>query len=164
MTNRWASESPTRRERWNASFRGHPSVPEVEVEVRPPSMCRTVAESHVGVTVFRLQGEVDATTALEVRSFLAAGIGETAVILDLTEVSSTDTVGLTALRDVMECIYEQGGRTGIARPWRATNSTLGLVGTLGFVFLAVSQSGALNWFADPNNSAEPAIDRGSIHA
>jgi anti-anti-sigma factor len=146
------------------SVRRRASAPAVEVEVRPPSTCRIVSESHVGATVFRLQGEIDTTTAHEVRTFLAAAIGETAVILDLTEVTSVDMAGVAALRDVMECIYDQGGRTGIARPWRARHSALGLVGTLGFVILAVSQSGALTWFADPNNSAEPAFDRGSIHA
>jgi anti-anti-sigma factor len=71
-----------------------------------------VSDPQVGTAVFRLQGEIDATTALEVRRWLAVAIGQTSVVLDLTEVTTIDTAGVIALRDVMECIYQEGGRTG----------------------------------------------------
>jgi len=110
-----------------------------------------VAEPHRDATVFRLQGEFDATTAGKVRDLLAVAIGEESVVLDLTEVSLIDPSGVGALRDVMRCVHEQGGRVAIARPWRAAESVLELVGSVGFVFAALSSAGALTWLGDPKN-------------
>jgi anti-anti-sigma factor len=116
-----------------------------------PSSCSVVAEPHPAAALFRLQGELDATTAAEVRDLLAAAIGEHSVVLDLTEVSLIDTAGVSALRDVMRCIHNQGGRVALARPWRAAESVLELVGSAGFVFAALSSAGALVWLSDPKN-------------
>ena len=128
-----------------------PPVDEGQFAEIVPSSCRVVAEPHRDATVFRLQGEFDATTAGKVRDLLAVAIGEESVVLDLTEVSLIDPSGVGALRDVMRCVHEQGGRVAIARPWRAAESVLELVGSVGFVFAALSSAGALTWLGDPKN-------------
>lgn len=115
------------------------------------SSCRVVAEPEQGTALFRPLGQLDATTAGEVSDLLEAAVGEHSVVLDLTEVSLIDSAGVGALRDVMRCINEQGGRVALARPWRAAESVLELVGSVGFVFAALSSAGALKWLSDPKN-------------
>lgn len=139
-----------------------PPVDERELADIAPSSCRVVAEPHQDASVFHLQGEFDATTAGEVRDLLAAAIGEHSVVLDLTEVSVIDAAGVAALRHVMRCIHEQGGRVALARPWRAAESVLELVGSVGFVFAALSSAGALNWLSDPKN--RPDVPGGALSA
>jgi anti-anti-sigma factor len=124
-----------------------------------PSSCRIVAEPDQDAAVFRLRGELDATTAGEVRVLLAPAIGEHSVVLDLTEVSLIDTAGVGALRDVMRCIHERGGLVALVRPWRAAASILELVGSVGFAFAALSSAGALVWLSDPKNRLETRVDR-----
>ena len=115
------------------------------------SSCRVVTERLEGATLFRLRGELDATTAIEVRVLLVAAIGERSVVMDLTEVKIIDTAGVDALRDVMRCIHEKGGLVALVRPWRTAASVLELVGTVGFAFAALSTAGALEWLGNPEN-------------
>jgi anti-anti-sigma factor len=133
-------------------------VDQSPIEAIASSSCRVVAEPHQDAAVFRLQGELDATTADEVRMLLAVAIGKSAVVLDLTEVSLIDTAGVNALREVMRSVHEQGGRVAIARPWRVAKSVLGLVGGVGYVFAALSSAGAISWLSDPKN--HPTADAG----
>ena len=115
------------------------------------SSCRVVVEPDQEAAVFRLWGELDATTAAQARLQLCAAIGEHSVVLDLTEVRFIDTAGVGALRDVMRCIHERGGLVAIVRPWRTAESVLELVGSVGFAFAALSCAGALGWLSNPEN-------------
>ena len=80
------------------------------------------------------------------RVLLEPAVGEATVLLDLTEVSVIDSEGLWALRDLIRCVHEQGGRVAICRPWRVAREVFGLVGAEGLVFLALSLPGAIAWF------------------
>jgi anti-anti-sigma factor len=137
-----------------------PFVDEREVAYIAPSSCRVVAEPDQDAAVFRLQGELDATTAGEVSVLLAAAVGEHSVVLDLTEVSLIDAAGLGALRDAMRCIHERGGLVALVRPWRSAASILELVGSVGFAFVALSSAGALRWLSDPENRPRNRVERG----
>lgn len=122
-----------------------------EVGLSAPSVCRVTAEPRLGTAVFRLQGDIDTTTAVEVRDRLAVSIGESAVVLDLTGVNLIDAEGVVVLRDVVHSVFLQGGRVAIARPWRVANPILSLVGIDGFVFLAITAASAIIWLNDPAN-------------
>jgi anti-anti-sigma factor len=128
-----------------------PLADERELAAIASSTCRVVVEHHQDAAIFRLQGKFDATTCSDVRHLLDVAIGEHSVVLDLTEVSRIDSAGVGALRDLMRCIHEQGRRVALARPWRAAASVLELVGSVGFVFAALSSAGALKWLGDPEN-------------
>jgi anti-anti-sigma regulatory factor len=125
-----------------------------------PGTCRVTVTHPLGATVFGLNGVLDAATAPEVRAMLAAAVGETKVILDLTHVSDLDPEGSEIIRDVIGCVHEQGGRVAISRPWRLARALLGLVDTGGFVFLSLSPAGAIAWLNQPSDSRlhEAAFD------
>jgi anti-anti-sigma factor len=137
-----------------------PFVDERELEYIAPSSCRVVAEPDQDAAVFRLRGELDATTAGEVSVLLAAAAGEHSVVLDLTEVRFIDTSGLGALRDVMRRVHERGGLVALVRPWSSAASILELVGSVGFAFVALSSAGALRWLSDPENRTQNRVERG----
>jgi len=127
-----------------------------------PSSCRVVAEHHLGAAVFHLQGELDATTAAEVRVLLAIAIDEHAVVLDLADVVLIDAAGVAILGDVMRSIHGQGGQAAISRPWWVAQSLQALVGSEGFVFAALSSAGAVAWLSDPKNHPTADGERGPI--
>jgi anti-anti-sigma regulatory factor len=108
----------------------------------------------LGVSVFGLLGELDSATADEVRVLLASAVGEAAVLLDLSEVRVIDASGVETLRDVIGSIHHQGGRSAISRPRRLAFSLLGLSGTKGLVFLALSPAGAIAWL-DQHSGGQP---------
>jgi ABC-type transporter Mla MlaB component len=131
----------------NGSRRRQAALTPETIEVAPPmpSTCRVTMKPQLGVAVFGLLGELDATTAREVGVMLASAAGEANVLLDLTEIKVIDTEGVETLRDVIRCVHEQGGRVALSRPWRLAKPILGLVGTRGFVLLALSPAGAISW-------------------
>ena len=130
---------------WNF-FAGHPSAEEIEVVPLPSSTCRVTSRPHQGSAVFGLQGELDVATSGEVRGMLSSAIGEAEVVFDLTEVTVVDVEGVEALRDVIRCVHEEGGRIAISRPWRLARPILDLIGVDGLVYLALSPLGATEWF------------------
>jgi anti-anti-sigma factor len=107
--------------------------------------CRVVAEPDRNAVTFHLRGELDSTTANEVRGMLDVAVGEAKVVLDLTEITVIDAAGLLVLQDVIRRVHERAGQVAIARPRRAAKPILDLVGTAGFVYLAFSSAGALDW-------------------
>jgi anti-anti-sigma factor len=125
-----------------------------------PSNCRIVVQSEQGATIYALHGEIDAMTATDVRHSLGLW-GSGAVILDLTEIRSIDDVGLDTLRDIIRSVHEEGGLVAIAHARRATKPILQLVGTAGFVYLAYSSTGALEWLMQHPQFRFPERPEGS---
>lgn len=78
------------------------------------------------------------------------------MLIDLTEVNVIDHEGLSILRDVIRCVYKQGGQVALARPWRLATPLLGLVGTTGLIFLALSPAGAIAWLDQYLGGPQPS--------
>jgi anti-anti-sigma regulatory factor len=114
-----------------------------------------------GTAIYTLDGELDSATAGEVRTMLADSREAPSVLLELTQVKTIDKDGMEVLRDVIYHVHGKGGRVAISRPWRLARSILGLVGTEGLVFLALSPAGALAWLDRSPPSRYPALSVGA---
>jgi anti-anti-sigma factor len=116
-----------------------------EAEMVLPAVCRVTAQHDDSVAVFSLLGALVVTTAPGVRELLDSAGSEKAVVVDLTNVTEIDTLGLAALRDVVRQVAEGGGRIALTRSWRQSAMVSGLVGSPGLVFFALSASSATAW-------------------
>jgi anti-anti-sigma factor len=141
-------------------FPAPPLAELTDIEATSTSACLVTEVTHFGAATFHLQGELDATTAPQVQVALTGAVREPAVLLDLTGVSLIDAEGLNVLRNVIRHVHEQGGRVAISRPWRVASPVLQLVGTEGFVFLALSPAGAISWLNHPDNHPECQLQMG----
>jgi anti-anti-sigma factor len=137
-----------------------PLIDLADIEATSSSACRVTEVPNFGAATYHLQGELDATTAPQLQVALSGAAREPVVLLDLTDVSLIDAEGLNVLRNVIHRVHEQGGRVAISRPWRVASSILQLVGTEGFVFLALSPAGAIAWLNRPDNHPECDLQMG----
>ncbi len=87
-------------------------------------------ETTAGVVVFRLRGELDMATAVDLRSRLAEelGKGPGAVAVDLTELSFVDSSGIGALLVASRRAQEAGCSFVLHSPGRAVRRALQLTG------------------------------------
>jgi hypothetical protein len=95
---------------------------------------------------------------------LVAAEDEYAVVLDLFEVHPIDAEGLRVLSDVIRSVSAHGGLVAISRPWRIAKSILGLVGTEGLVYVALSLTGAVAWLSQTGNGAPRKSEPGTSPA
>lgn len=109
------------------------------------SAFRVTAASYSGVTVFHLQGELDAVTAAELRLELAGGVGRPTVLLDMTGVDFIDSIGLGALLGAIRRIHEGNGAVAIAGPGPGVHQVLRAAGVDRLAFLASSPIEASEW-------------------
>jgi anti-anti-sigma factor len=116
-----------------------------------PSHCRVTSTVRGNVAVFGLQGELDQATSKEVRVLLSAAVEEAAVLLDLRDVTVADSEGVAVLRDVIRCVYENGGQVAISRPWRLARSLSDLLDAEGLVLVALAVEGGVTWLGEHPN-------------
>ena len=90
---------------------------------------------------------------------MSISTGESAVVLDLSEVNLIGAEGGVALRDVVHSVFLQGGRVAIARPWKIARPILSVVGIGGFVFLAITAASAVTWLNDPAYGRSLTLER-----
>jgi anti-anti-sigma regulatory factor len=143
------TERRPRAQRHQTGEFARPSEDVSKVAPNASSNCLIGARSEFGITVFAIDGTLDAVTALGAGAKLAGAFGELAVVLDLTGVTQVDEYGVHMLRNVIQHVHDAGGHVAIARPWRHSQALIGLIGVAGLVFLAVSVSSGIEWLSDP---------------
>jgi anti-anti-sigma factor len=118
---------------------------EIDVVPLTNSTCRVEMTRESGTVLYRLHGELDAVTAGEVRSMLAASRDESSVVLDLVELTALDAEGVEVIREVIDNVYRHGGHVAISRSWRLAVRMTGLMGTNGLVFLSFLPASSVEW-------------------
>jgi anti-anti-sigma regulatory factor len=144
VTINWAVRYPVTR---------RPLASLVEVSPVVPVSCRVSVQKQGDVAVYTLMGALVAATAPEVRVLLQPAEKEHLVLLDLADLTAIDQEGLAALQEAIRVVHEGGGRVAIARSWRQSMLTSGLVGSLGLVFVALSSSNGVAWLLEPAGEA-----------
>jgi anti-anti-sigma factor len=117
------------------------------IELAPPNISsfRVTSTYQLGVATYELQGEIDATTAVQVSGVLSAVHEEPVVLLDMGDVTTVDPEGVAVLREVILNVYDHGGRVAISRPSRLATVLLGLIDANGLVLVALTSAGAIAW-------------------
>jgi ABC-type transporter Mla MlaB component len=133
------------------AFDARPSADINEVAPNASSTCLIGARCELGITVFAIEGSLNAVTASGAGAKLAAAFGELAVVLDLTGITQIDENGVHMLRNMIDHVNNEGGQVAIARPWRHSQPLIGLIGVAGLVFLAISASSGVEWLSDPRH-------------
>ena len=77
-------------------------------------ICTARLESTSGLLVCRVEGELDASRAAQVRDLMAILCSERLLMLDLSRVPFIDSAGLGALISGIRRIKEHGGRVVVA--------------------------------------------------
>lgn len=93
-----------------------PSVPLVQIEAR------------AGLTICRINGELDAFTAPLVREALADAVDAPSLIIDLSQVRFLDSAGLGVLVGTVRRVRELGGQAILCEASRAVSRALTTVG------------------------------------
>jgi anti-anti-sigma regulatory factor len=119
----------------------------VESEANPLaySTCRVEATRQAGSAIYTLIGELNSSTAGEVRSFMAPANEESSLVFNLLELTALDADGIDVIREIIGNIYLHGGRAAISRSWRLAMAMTGLLGTMGLVFISFSTDSSIGW-------------------
>lgn len=105
--------------------------------------CRVTPGSSEGVAVLHVQGDLVARSAQVLRAELAEAVTAPRVLLELSGVTSLDTVGLGALIGAVRNIHEAGGQVALASARAPVDTFLRSAGMDRLLVVAESAESAL---------------------